>query len=176
LFKKIILALTFSMLMLLSGCFISNTEPIYLQRITAYQEGNFLSGTLYHHNGTGWVPYDQYTKDRADVYMSFTVSEGSPLEVYFYTYSPDKEIHDMKLTISKDLDYTTNIGEEAVILDREGDIIQSSYLFESISREQNVISIYGWWTNDGPKYVGAKTAGTNYVLKGVRFLFESSND
>jgi hypothetical protein len=159
----------------LNGCFFSNKEPIFVEQISVYQEGNLLSGTLYFHDGSEWVLYDQNNKDQKNVYMSFIVSEGIAVEIYFDTYSPDKEIHDMKLTLSNDLDYMTNISEGAVILDRDGDIVQSSFIIEPFSSELNVISIYGWWTSDGPNYVGAKPAGAHYVLKGVRLLFESDN-
>lgn len=173
--KRTILALSSSTLMLLSGCFFSNIEPIFVQQISAFQEGNLLSGKLYFHNSSEWVLYDQNTNDQKNVYITFTVSEGSAVEIYFDTYSPDKEIHNMKLTLSNDLDYMTNISEDAVILDRDGDIIQSSFIIEPFSSGLNVISIYGWLTSDGPEYVGAKPAGAYYVLIGVRLLFESDN-
>jgi len=164
--RKPMLAIFPMLNLLLTGCF-SNIEPIYIARIEVYQNSNLLNGTLRYHDGSEWLDYDPNITDKTIVYYSVDVISNSFIDIGFDIYSPDAEIDDMKLTLSDDFGLGTGIGAWATIGEREEDIVKSSYKIASLSSSYNVIEIYGWLTDDGPKYIGAKAEHVNYVLRGV---------
>ncbi|MDD3957309.1 MAG: hypothetical protein PHW40_00515 [Candidatus Izemoplasmatales bacterium] len=157
-----------SMLFLILGCD-AHRQPIYIDRIEIYQDSELLAGTLKYFDGSTWVEYESSTTNQTNVYYSIDIAIGSSINIVFEIYSPDKTINDMKLSLSSDFASHTLASAWATINDREDEITLSNYLIEDVSGTYNVISIYGWLTDQGPKYVGAKSNDVEYILKGVHF-------
>lgn len=168
--KKMMFIFILVMVLLLTGC-ISFKEPIYITDIFIVVQEETVVGKLVFYDGENWVDYDSKNKDHTKVYYSFDLSIDQAFTIIFNTYSPDKEINEMSLTISDNLNYQTNIGEWAIIGERNKDVIQSSFYIEEPTSNMNVITIYGWLTSDGPKYVGSKISGTNYSIIGARLNY-----
>lgn len=163
--KKMFAIISISIL-LLTSC-IANANSIYIDTIEIYQDSLPLAKKLKYDNGVIWDDYDSNITKKIDVYYSIDIRIGSSINIQFDTFSPYLEIDLMKLSISYNFIPETYSGVEATISEREDGIIKSTYFIESIASSYNVIQIHGWLTNHGPRYSGATSQNTNYVLRGV---------
>lgn len=164
--KKILTLFIMALLFLLVGCS-SDHEPLYIDEIRCYLDNVLLAGKLQYYDGTNWLDYDSSITEKTNVYYSIDLIKGSSLDIDFDIYSPDIEINDMKITISNNFIPKTYVSEWATINEREDKIVKAQYSFNDFDGSFNMIKIYGWLTDNGPKYLGAKTINTNYVLSGV---------
>lgn len=165
--KKILLSLISTCL--LTSC-ISLSDPIYVHRIDVYRDDTLLTGTLKYHDGSSWMFYNaNINKKRTNVYHSVDVRPGETLNIKFFIFSSDTIINEMKLTFSRDFISETLDSDWATVFEPEDDITITEYNIDNFSSIHNVIQIYGWLTNNGPKYAGALTRNTNYSLRGVHF-------
>ena len=163
--NKILVLLIIISFTFLTGC-ISRYGPIYIEEIEVYENGELQSGSFKYYDGRTWIDYDgKPTKEK--IYYVVDI-EGGDLEAVFKIYSTKTVVNEMKITLSKNLDSNTNISEWADVLEKEDTITKCNYEF-TYDSSFNTIRVYGWLTNNGPKYVGAKAKDSNYTIWGVHF-------
>lgn len=168
-FKLILIFIMSSFVIILTGC-ISQGNPVYVDSILVYQNGELLEGTLKYYDGSKWVDYDNEKVTKEKMYYSFDITDQN-IKVVFNVFAPNTTLTDLRLLTNTNLNYSNNetvfISDEIV---QEGSTFACTFEFEFTS-VFNTISVTGFATSDGLKYMGAKGEHSNFVLHGVYFNF-----
>ncbi|MDD3712750.1 MAG: hypothetical protein PHZ28_04595, partial [Candidatus Izemoplasmatales bacterium] len=166
-FKLILIFIMSSFVIILTGC-ISQGNPVYVDSILVYQNGELLEGTLKYYDGSKWVDYDNEKVTKEKMYYSFDITDQN-IKVVFNVFAPNTILTDLKLVTNTNLNYSNNetvfISDEIV---QEGSTFACTFEFEFTS-VFNTISVTGFATTDGLKYMGAKGDHSNFVLYRVYF-------
>jgi len=168
-FKSIFIFFTFSLAIVLTGC-VSRGNPVYVDSIFVYQNGDLAIGTLKYHDGSQWVDYDNEKSTKEKIYYSFDITDQN-IKVVFIVFAPNTTLTDLRLLTNTNLNYSNN--ETVFISDeitQEGNTFVCTFEFE-FTHDFNTISVIGFATSDGLKYMGAKDEHSNFVLHGVYLNF-----
>lgn len=167
--KLILIFILFSLGVILTGC-ISRGNPVYVESIFVYQHGELLVGTLKYHNGSKWIDYDNEKDTKEKIYYSFDITDQN-IKIVFNVFAPNTILTDLKLLTNTNLNYSNNetvfISDEII---QEDSTYACTYEFD-FTNDFNTISVRGFATSDGLKYMGAKDEHSNFVLHGVYFNF-----
>jgi len=166
--KTILLLFIMSIFFLLSSC-INTGGPIYVESISVYSGEELISGNYMYYDGNNWQDYDgKPTKEK--IYYSVNV-EKEDIKVIFNIYAPKTTITEVKLVTNTDLFYANNntvfISEN---ITNNDDLYACPFEFD-FTNEFNSISVSGFATNNGLKYMGAKNSENNFILWGVHLNF-----
>lgn len=126
-----------------------------------------LSGSLKYFVDETWRDYPPSRLKRTNIYYAINVNKNLPLRISFVVYSPDVTIQYMHLTLNKNFISETYNSALATVNEKIDNLTYTDYLIDNISPYYNVVKVYGWRTDQGPKYLGALSPNTNYVLSGV---------
>ena len=118
-------------------------------------------------DATKWIDYNNKKTEKTYVYYTIDVKKGNWLNIELDLFSLDFVIYLMKVSLSYAFGSKTYKAAQASIDKREGSLVKTSYLIENLIGNYNVIKIYGWLTDNGLKYLGAKNNNKNYVLSGI---------
>ncbi len=166
-FTKLLLMFTVILTLLLTSCF-NRGGPIYIDSILVYENDELLTGTYQYHDGEKWQEYNLKKKTKEKIYYRVPV-KGEEIKVVFNIYAPNTIIKEVKIVTNIDLDFWSN---ETVFIEddieQEESIFACSYEFV-YEGEFNAITITGFATSNGLKYMGAKGKESNFVLWGVSF-------
>lgn len=167
--KSVFAFFIFSLCIILTGC-ISHGSPVYVDSIFVYQNDELQIGTLKYHDGSRWIDYDNDAVTKEKIYYSFDITDQNT-KVVFNIYAPNTTLKDLRLLTNTDLNSSNN--ETVIISDeivQEGDIYVCTFEFE-FTNDFNTISVTGFTTSDGLKYIGAKDEESYFILHGVYFNF-----
>lgn len=166
--KKIFAIVLTLCLFLLVGC---DKKTIFVNEIRCYVDGVLVEGTLQTYDGTNWALYDGKKEKKSEVYVVIDVKLGSSLEVEFDVVSPELVIDEMKIRFSDNFQpVSVQSGSVEVKAIEEG-MTRGTYTIETVDPIWDTIDVYGWLTDQGPKYQGQKKQNTNYVLCGVHINY-----
>jgi len=162
--KTILLIFIMLLIFLLSSC-INTGEPIYVESITVYAGDELITGNYMYYDGNNWQDYGgKSTKEK--IYYSVNVKKED-IKVIFNIYAPNTTLTKVKLVTNTNLFYANNntvfIGDNIENIDG---IYSCPFEFD-FTNEFNAISVSGFATSNGLKYMGAKNPESNFVLYGV---------
>lgn len=162
--KSILFIFLISLMFLFSGC-INTGGPIYVESITVYVGDELITGNYVYYDGNNWQDYDgKTTKEK--IYYSVNVKKEN-IKVIFNIYAPNTTLKEVKLVTNTNLFYANNntvfIKDNIEKIDG---LYSCSFEFD-FTNEFNAISVTGFATNNGLKYMGAKNTENNFILWGV---------
>lgn len=164
-FKKQFTMLILLVVVLLTGC-MSQGNPVYVDSILVYENGELLTGNYKYYDGDQWVDYDETTSTTEKIYYSVSV-KAENIRVIFNIYAPNTTLNELKILTNSNLYYSNNntlfINYE---ITQNGNIFVCPYEFE-FTNEFNAITVTGFSTSNGLKYMGSKDKESNFVLYGI---------
>ncbi len=162
--KIILLTFLMSIIFFLSGC-INTVGPIYIDSIAVYAGDELITGNYVYYDGNNWQDYDgKATKEK--IYYSVNVKKED-IKVIVNIYAPNTSLSEVQLVTNTNLFYANN---NTVFIEDNIETVDGLYScpFEfDFTNEFNVISVSGFATSNGLKYMGAKNSESNFVLYGV---------
>lgn len=168
--------LMFSMVMILSfiltSC-ISQGGPIYVDSIEVYADNNFIEGQYVYQTFNGWKTVDEGQKTHEKVYYGVDLNKDSDIEIIMNIYAPNTTLNSLRILLNIDLDYTNNhtafIEEDDIT--KDGNIFKCKYTF-SPTDDFNCITVTGFATDNGLKYMGAKNKNSHFILYGIYINYD----
>lgn len=163
--------LMFSMVMILSfiltSC-IRQGGPIYVDNIEVYADNNFIEGQYVYQTFNGWKTVDEGQKTHEKVYYGVDLNKDSNIEIIMNIYAPNTTLNSLRILLNLDLDYNSNqtafIEEDDIT--KDGNIFKCKYTF-SPTDDFNCITVTGFATDNGLKYMGAKNKNSHFILYGI---------
>lgn len=167
--KYVFLVFILALLSMLTGC-IDKGGPIYVDSILVYKNGVLLTGKYKYYDGSKWVDYHNEKITKEKIYYSVDVKDQD-VKVVFNIYAPNTTLTELKLVTNSNLYYSNNntifINDDIY---KEGSNFSCPYVFE-FSNDFNAITVSGFATHNGLKYMGAKDDKSNFILYGVHLNF-----
>jgi len=165
--SRLLLFVVFLFSLLLTGC-ISQGGPLYVDSIEVYSDNELVTGKYLYHTSTGWNEFDDSKKTDYKMYYGVNLNKDLNVKVVFNIYAPNTTLNSLRILLNIDLDYNSNqtafIEEEDIT--KDGNIFKCKYTF-SPTDDFNCMTVTGFATDDGLKYMGAKDKRSNFVLWGT---------